>query len=110
LAWNEAGEEAYIKSSTTKWWDGYMGQKKVIIDEFRGQIAIEHLLKWFDRYPCSVEEKGGQLALDADEFWICSNLPIEQWYPGIDQDTLGALRRRVEVTHFNVPLAFGIPY
>lgn len=103
LAWEEAGEGAYIKGSTTKWWDGYMGQKRVIVDEFRGQIAIEHLLKWFDIYPCTVEEKGGQVALEADEFWICSNLPVEAWYPGLDVDSLAALRRRVEVTHFNAP-------
>lgn len=103
-AWNEAGRDAYIKSSTTKWWDGYMGQRNVIIDEFRGQIGVEHLLKWLDKYPCTVEEKGGQVALSATNFWICSNLPVEQWYPGLDQDTLAALRRRLTVTHFNPPL------
>lgn len=103
-AWEEAGVEAYIKASTTKWWDGYCGQENVIIDEFRGQIAIEHLLKWLDRYPCTVEEKGGQIALSATKFWICSNLPVDQWYPGLDRETLEALRRRVQITHFNLPL------
>jgi len=103
-AWEEAGDTAYSKDPRTKWWDGYMGQENVIIDEFRGQIGVEHLLKWLDRYPCTVEEKGGQIALCATRFWICSNLPVEQWYPGLDQDTLAALRRRLNVTHFNLPL------
>jgi hypothetical protein len=90
----------YVKSSTTKWWDGYQGQQRVIIDEFRGQIAIEHLLKWCDKYPCFVEEKGGQIALRAIEIWICSNVAPILWYPGIDESTRDALLRRLRVTHF----------
>lgn len=34
-AWQEAGFDAYSKSPTTKWWDGYKGEANVIIDEFR---------------------------------------------------------------------------
>lgn len=99
-AFEEAGEGAYIKSSTTKWWDTYQGQESVIIDEFRGQIAVEHLLKWLDRYPCYVEEKGGQLPLKAVKFWICSNLHPRDWYPNLDQPSLEALLRRMQVTEF----------
>lgn len=97
------GITPYVKSSTTKWWDGYRGEERVIVDEFRGQISIEHLLKWFDQYPCFVEEKGGQLALKAKTMWICSNLPPEQWYPAMDPETFAALRRRLTVTHFQNP-------
>lgn len=101
-AWHDATTfgTPYIKGSTTKWWDGYQGQDCVIIDEFRGQIGLEHLLKWFDKWPCSVEEKGGQMALKATKFWIISNLSPEQWYPGLDEASLAALRRRMHVTHF----------
>lgn len=103
LAWQEASitGNPYIKGSTTKWWDGYQGEDCVIIDEFRGQIALEHLLKWFDKWPCSVEEKGGQMALKATKFWIISNLSPDQWYPGLDAESLAALRRRMTVVHFN---------
>jgi len=97
----EAGPDYYIKSSTTKWWDGYRGESNVIIDEFRGQIAVEHLLKWCDKYPTFVEEKGGQQALKAERIWISSNKPIEEWYPDIDCLTLAALKRRVQITVFD---------
>jgi len=93
----------YVKSSTTKWWDGYRGEKRVIMDEFRGKIAIEHMLKWLDKYPCYVEEKGGQLALQATEFWICSNVSPREWYPEIDEMTLQALLRRLTITRFLNP-------
>jgi len=92
------GHVPYVKSSTTKWWDGYQGQVRVIMDEFRGQIAVEHMLKWLDQYPCYVEEKGGQLALFATKFWICSNLHPDEWYPDIDVVTRDALKRRLNVT------------
>lgn len=95
----------YVKASTTKWWDGYQGQERVIIDEFRGQISIEHVLKWFDKYPCYVEEKGGQVALKANEFWICSNLHPEQWYPTMDIESKAALLRRLTITHFQDPFS-----
>jgi len=98
-AWQEAGEEAYIKSSSNKWWDGYMGQTKVIIDEFDGQIGITHLLRWMDKYPCSVEVKGGTLPLMATDFWVTSNKPLEQWYPDASANQVEALKRRVIITH-----------
>jgi hypothetical protein len=94
------GQIPYVKQSTTKWWDGYTGQTHVIIDEFRGQIAVEHLLKWLDKYPCFVEEKGGQVALCATHFWITSNINPILWYPSIDEGTRDAMLRRLRVTHF----------
>jgi len=39
-AWEEATFEAYPKSPTSKFWDGYRGQENVVIDEFRGQIEV----------------------------------------------------------------------
>lgn len=42
-AWEEATFEAYPKSPTSKFWDGYRGQENVVIDEFRGQIEVSNL-------------------------------------------------------------------
>ena len=50
-AWEEAGLDAYPKDPRTKWWDGYTGQRNVVVDEFRGTIDVAHLLRWLDRYP-----------------------------------------------------------
>lgn len=100
-AWDEAGISAFIKMPSTKWWDGYRSQEHVIIDEFRGEISINHMLRWLDKYPCNVEVKGGTLPLYAKRFWITSNLHPNQWYPDLDQGTVEALLRRLTIIECN---------
>lgn len=100
-AWDEAGLDAYPKDPRTKWWCGYRGQSSVIIDEFRGDIDASHLLRWLDRYPVIVETKGAALPLGASSFWITSNISPREWYPMLDQGTMDALLRRLEVIHFD---------
>lgn len=105
-AWADAGPEAYPKDPRSKFWCGYSGQSRIIIDEFRGGIDIAHLLRWLDRYPCRVELKGSSYPLMATEFWITSNLPPNMWYPEIDTATYMALERRLEIIHVEEPINF----
>jgi len=100
-AWAEAGLDAYPKDPRSKFWDGYCGQKHVVIDEFRGGIDVAHLLRWLDRYPVIVEVKGSSTCLVATSIWITSNLQPSNWYPDLDDDTKQALLRRLHVTHFD---------
>lgn len=99
-AWAEAGLQAYPKDPRTKWWCGYDNHENVVLDEFRGAIDVSHLLRWLDRYPVLVEVKGGAAVLMAKSFWITSNLDPRCWYPDLDQQTLDALLRRMNITHF----------
>lgn len=92
---------AYPKDPRTKFWDGYSGQKHVVIDEFRGDISISHILRWLDRYPVIVEVKGSSTCLVATNIWITSNLDPRLWYSDLDKDTLQALMRRLRITHFD---------
>lgn len=107
-AWAEAGWTAFPKDPRTKFWDGYRGQKHVVLDEFRGNlllilgaIDIAHILRWCDRYPVIVETKGSATVLLATHIWISSNLHPRDWYPGLDDATLAALLRRLHITHFD---------
>jgi len=100
-AWEEAGVDAYPKDPRTKFWCGYRDHEKVVIDEFRGGIDVSHLLRWLDRYPVIVEIKGGSQVLRAIDIWITSNIDPRQWYPDLDQETLDALLRRLNITHFD---------
>lgn len=100
-AWDEAGVDAYPKDPRTKFWCGYFGQANVIIDEFRGGIDVAHLLRWLDRYPVSVEIKGSSIPLAASTIWITSNVNPRNWYPELDHETLNALLRRLNITHFD---------
>lgn len=107
-AWDEAGWNAYPKMPSTKFWDGYTNQENgiiyllVVIDEFRGEVGIGHLLRWFDRYPVLVEIKGSAVVLNARRIWITSNLSPSSWYPDVDKSTSDALMRRLQVTEFKV--------
>lgn len=100
-AWAEASLEAYPKDPRTKFWDGYREHANVVIDEFRGDIDIAHMLRWLDRYPVIVEVKGGSRVLRAERFWITSNLDPRAWYPSADEETKLALLRRLTITHFD---------
>jgi len=99
-AWTEATFDAYPKDPRNKWWCGYNNHLNVVIDEFRGDIGISHLLRWLDRYPVLVETKGSSSVLVAKRFWITSNIDSRNWYPDLDADTLSALLRRLNITHF----------
>lgn len=100
-AWNEAGFSAYPKDPRTKFWDGYQGHNNVVMDEFRGDIDIAHVLRWFDRYPVIIEVKGSSTVLKADKIWITSNLHPRMWYPALDEQTRNALLRRMEIIEMN---------
>lgn len=96
-AFEEAGDDVYIKNPNTKWWDGYRGESNVIIDEFTGLVNISYLLSWFDKYPCNVEVKGSQRSLRATKFWITSNLPPKDWFPQATESQLEALMNRFTI-------------
>jgi hypothetical protein len=98
-------ELVYIKQSRGKWWDRYDRQKVVIIDDFRGGIAIENMLAWLQEYPCMVEIKNSMAPLHALSFYITSNLSPTEWYPTNPACDTASLLRRLEVTHFATPFA-----
>lgn len=102
-AYEEAGDEIYSKDPRTKFWDGYRGQEAVVIDEFRGAIDIAHILRWIDKYPVTVEVKGSSVPLCAKRFWFTSNLHPRTWYPDLDDGTMAALLRRLELKEFSTP-------
>jgi len=92
-------DKAFIKEPRTKWWNGYCLEDEVIIDDFGPQgIDINHLLRWFDRYKCYVESKGGMLPLYATKFIVTSNFhPCKIFsFGGEENPQLPALMRRIE--------------
>lgn len=100
---HETLKEAFIKEPRTKWWNNYLLETTVIIDDFGPQgIDINHLLRWFDRYKCYVEYKGGMLPLKASTFIVTSNFhpsKIFSW-GGEENLQLPALMRRITCVEF----------
>lgn len=88
---------AYVKDPTTKWWDGYVDEDVVIIDDFdRFQVKQGGDMKrWLDRYPYQAEFKGGQQIIRPRKIVVTSQYyPREIWD---DLKTVEAIMRRVRV-------------
>jgi len=109
---HETLPEAYIKDPRTKWWNGYKLETDCIIDDFGpGGIDINHLLRWFDRYKCHVETKGGMLPLHATKFIVTSNFHPRQLFRNFnfsnnvseecEHPQMDALLRRITVIEFH---------
>lgn len=96
LAHELAGESGYWHPGGT-WWDGYSGQRVVVMDEFRGNLPFRQLLSVCDRYPLTVEIKGSMTQMLCHCVIITSNLTPKQWYDP-EKNTIEALYRRI--THF----------
>ncbi len=77
------------------WFDGYIGQRGLIIDEFYGWIQWSLLLRILDKYPLQVPIKGGFVAASWTHIWITSNSCPDQWYDVSKVGTLEPLKRRL---------------
>lgn len=86
---------AYWKQRSN-WWDGYMGQETVILDEFYGWLPFDLLLRICDRYPLMVETKGGQVQFVAKTIIITTNSLPCNWYKSA---YFPSLARRVTEWH-----------
>lgn len=83
-------------TKSLKWWPGYDGQPVVIIDDFRRDFCTFHeLLRVLDRYPYSVEIKGGHRLLKATHIFITSPLSPTETYD--TREDIGQLTRRIDV-------------
>lgn len=82
-------------SSGTQYFDGYIGQETVLIDDFNGNIRYNLLLQLLDRYPMRVNTKGGYCQWRPKTVYITSNYDIDLWY----QLDVTALKRRITKVH-----------
>jgi len=77
----ELCKEAYrLDDSSPVWFDGYRGQKCIVIEEFKGLIPICSLLKLCDKYPLRMPVKGGFVSIKADHIIFTSNFRHDALY------------------------------
>lgn len=92
----ESFPNAYIKMPTNKWWDGYVDQTEVILDDYRPSMCPFHeLLRLLDRYPMKVEFKGGSTELQATTFVITTCERPEHLWQGKTTEQIDQLIRRI---------------
>lgn len=69
----EGKTEVWCSAEDLKWWDGYSGEKHVILDDFRGShVQFSTLLRILDSKPFRVPIKGSMAPLLARKIWITS--------------------------------------
>lgn len=92
--------DLYLKA-LNKWWDGYKGQKAVLLDD----VGHEHkqwigffLKIWADKYSFSGEIKGGTMLLRPDRVLVTSNYTIQDLFSD-DIALCEALKRRFYLIH-----------
>lgn len=79
----EMAPDAYAAGDTGKWWQGYDGHEAVIIDNFTDQWApLQFMLRLLDKYPFTVECKGGSRSFIARTIIITSVHPPQNCYRG----------------------------
>lgn len=95
-------EDVYtVADLKAPWFDNYKGEANVLMDECGANMMHHNLLKrLLDRYPMSVPIKGGFTQWNASTIIMTSNMPIDDWYYGLPQADLQALKRRVRIFEF----------
>ena len=94
--------DAWISGKNLNWFQAYTGQKAVIFDDFRGDFCEFHtLLRYLDRYPVNIENKGGSTWLRATRIIITSAYHPEHVYRNRTTEDIQQLMRRIhEVRYF----------
>lgn len=109
--WGE--ERRYVwQPAQGMWFDGYDGEKILVLDEFRGHIPYEMLFVMLDRYGCRLQVKGSMIELQADRVVITSPLHPRDWYEFDGTDCYSQLERRItKVVRLwpDIPLQAHIP-
>lgn len=89
--------EAYTKSDSSKWWNGYDRHESVIWDDFRdSDVPFNDLLRLLDRYECRVETKGGMRQFVPREIIITSTVPPSELYKNLPHERKDQLLRRID--------------
>lgn len=94
--------DLFLKSQSN-WWDGYQGQKAVLLDDFvipgdcvRETKAWERRFKaWADSFHCTGETKGGTVNLQHHVFAVTANYPPEHFFT--EESALQPILRRFKV-------------
>ncbi len=92
----EKNPNAYkIQGSALKWWDGYEGEKTLIIDEYNNDVEITKLLSLLDGYQLRLAIKGGFTYANWNKVIITTNLTINELHANAKPLHRCALSRRI---------------
>ncbi len=102
----DAPEHTYvlpIQNKGSLWFDGYRGQRTLVIDDFDPlSVPYRSLLRILDRYRLDTPSKGNYVAADWSTVILTANFHPCTWYAagaGVDFYDDGPLERRLSLIH-----------
>jgi len=100
LALEEGGDSVFKADLANKgWYDGYDGEKTLIIDDFDAlagkAIGVQFLKQLLDGHPLTLNIKGASTVAQFTSVIITSNHSFRECMPGVEQEDLEALSRRI---------------
>lgn len=84
-----------IEGDQLDWFDGYNGEKVLIIDEYDSQIKLTRLLNILDGYKLRLPIKGSFTWANWTKVYITSNLSPYAWHQNAKEVHMSALMRRI---------------
>lgn len=93
-----------------RWWEGYTGQSVVVIDDFRAkQCSFAALLRYLDRYPVYVEDKGRSIQLAAKVIIITCPESYQVVFQDYSVNDFAQIARRIGCQIAALPSETGEP-
>lgn len=108
----EKEEDLHVQEGL-KWWDGYIGQKAVLIDDWRPNMCtFRHWLRLTDKFPMTLEVKGGTQDAKYERLYVTSplepSIAAQKMTLGDDEDIKQFLRRITAVLAFPLSTEVGV--
>lgn len=91
-------EDVYRVTDYEHPFDGYMGEKVLVLDEFRSALPFSLLLNVLDEYPLMLPCRYANRVACYEKVYIISNIPLDEQYSEIQRTepmSFRALRRRI---------------
>lgn len=100
-AMQESSDDVWFANLDASWFDGYIGQKDVLIDDIRAKNwPYVLMLRLLDGYKLRLPVKGGFTIWEPERIWITAPLKPESLYAGQLEynGSIEQLLRRITVT------------
>lgn len=90
-----SGNVYKINGSSMDWWDGYQGEKTLVIDEYSNDVKITQMLNILDGYPLRLPTKGSFTYANWEKVIITSNINPLDLHQNAKEYHHRALMRRI---------------
>jgi len=88
FAYSQLGPDMYRVPVADQFWltQTATGKKMILVDEFRANLKLYHLLQLLDENPVEIQKKGGFVWWCPDVIVITTNKSIHDWYSYQNRD------------------------